>query len=181
MTLADISDLSQAIAAVAVVGSLIYLALQTRQSVRNQQAMMHSARLQDIRNDFDMMGDPSFAATWRAGIAAAPDMTADEAQRFSLFARRQLQGFQETFLNWRAGLVDKERWRATRTGFLSVLATPGYRAVYRLSRPALNPEFRALADTVLDEAKGRPFPDLAASFLALAAEERAALTRGETP
>ncbi len=181
MTLEDISNLSQAIAALAVVVSLIYLALQTRQSARNQRAMMHSARAQSIRDSFYRMGDPSFAAIWRAGVAAAPDMSLDEAQQFMFFARAQFASFQEHFLDWRAGLLDDDRWSATRAGMAAVLATPGYRAVYRLSRIAQHVEFRALGDILFDDAKGKPFPDPASTWLALAAEERAALTQGGAP
>ena len=181
MTLADISDLSQAIAALAVVVSLIYLALQTRQTARNQRAMMHSARAQSIRQSFSTIGDPSFGAIWRAGVEAAPDMSIDEAQQFALFVRGQFASFQEHFLDWRAGLLDDERWGATRNGMAGILAAPGYRAVYRLWRPTANADFRALADTFLDEAKGKPFPDFAATWLVLAAEERAALAQGGTP
>lgn len=181
MTLEDISNLSQAIAAVAVVVSLIYLALQTRQSARNQRAMMHSARAQSIRDSFTTMGDPSFAAIWRAGVAAAPDMSLDEAQQFAFFARGQFATFQEQFLDWRAGLVDDVRWAATRGGMAALLATPGHRAVYRRARIAQHAEFRALGDTLFDEAKGKPFPDVASTWLALAAEERAALAQGGKP
>ncbi len=48
MTFEQLNILSQMIASLAVVVSLIYLAIQTRQVARGQKAMMHHARTEEI-------------------------------------------------------------------------------------------------------------------------------------
>jgi hypothetical protein len=74
MTLEAASFLSQIVAAFAVVASLIYLALQMRQTSRNQQAQMHQSRLHIVRDLALRLADPEFATTWRAGATAEPSM-----------------------------------------------------------------------------------------------------------
>ncbi len=181
MTLADISDLSQAIAAVAVVVSLIYLALQTRQSARNQRAMMHADRAQSIRTFMLKIADPTFAPIYRAGGDAAPDMDVLDAHQFGWYSFAQLNSMQEQFLDWREGLIDDGRWTITRGVLQSLLGLPGHRALYRIWRDGAHADFRAMADGLLEGAKGKPRPDMARAWLALAAEERAALAQGGSP
>jgi hypothetical protein len=182
MTLADISDLSQAIAAVAVVVSLIYLALQTRQTAINQRAMMHAERLHHVRELMLRAGDADFAPIMLAATAAAPDMSAHDVARFSAYARTLLTSMQEQFLDWRGKLIDDDRWKLTRDALAALLGTPGYRASYRLWRNiGAHPAFRVMADELLAKGQGAPQIDVTQAWLALAAEERAALTQGGTP
>jgi hypothetical protein len=174
MTLEDIFYASQIIAAAALVGSLIYLALQTRQAARNQRAMMHANREQAVEDISLKIGDPSFGVIWRDGVYAAPDMDILAAHQFAWFARAHLNRFQEHFLGWCEGLIGDERWNTTRGHLQMMLSYPGYRAFYRMWRGGANPEFRALADEVMENMHGEKAPDDARAWLALAAEERKA-------
>jgi hypothetical protein len=174
MTLEEIFYASQIIAAAALVGSLIYLALQTRQAARNQRAMMHANREQAVEDISLKIGDPTFGVIWRDAVYASLDMDILAAHQFAWFARAHLNRFQEHFLGWREGLIGDERWNTTRGHLQMMLSYPGYRAFYRMWRSGANPEFRALADDVMENMHGGKAPDDARTWLALAAEEREA-------
>jgi hypothetical protein len=98
-----------------------------------------------------------------------------KAHEFAWFARAHLNRFQEHFLGWRENLIGDERWHTTRGHLHMILSYPGYRAFYRMWRSTANPEFRALADEIVEEVKKRRAPDDARAWLALAAEERETL------
>ena len=57
MSLEEFYYVSQIIASTAVLASLIYLALQTRQTSRNQRAQMNQARSEWVRGSYEKMLD----------------------------------------------------------------------------------------------------------------------------
>ena len=175
MSLEQIFYTSQIIAAAALVGSLIYLALQTRQAALNQRAIMHANREQAVEEISLRIGDPAFGAIWREGVYASPDMDVFKAHQFAWFARAHLNRFQEHFFGWREDLIGDERWSTTRGHLEMMLSYPGYRAFYRMWRTSANADFCALADQVLEEVRGRDAPDDARLWLTLAAEEKVAI------
>ena len=180
MTLTQISELSQAIAAVAVLVSLIYLASQTRLSAQSQQAMMHGNRADWVSTVLERIADPEFAEVWRAGATASPDMSVLDAHRFAYFTMGHLIGFQNNFLDWRAGLIDDNRWGQSHRALRGYLNYPGYRATYLLQRESYHPDFRTLVDGHLAEAKAEAGRDTAKAWLAMAAQERVAIGAGAT-
>jgi hypothetical protein len=99
-----------------------------------------------------------------------------DAHRFAFFTTGQLVGFQNIYLDWRAGLIDDVRWNQSRQAMRNYLRLPGYRATYSLARANLDAGFCALADGYATEFKGEPGWDIGSAWLALAAEERAAIS-----
>ena len=176
MILEQIFYVSQIIGSATLVGSLIYLALQTRQAARSQRAIMHANREQAVEDIALKIGDPTFDVIWRDGAYASPDMNIFEAHQFAWFARAHLNRFQEHFLGWREDLIDDERWSTTRGHLRMILSYPGYRAFYRMWRSTANPKFRALADGIMEDAKKKEAPDDARAWLMLATEEREAMS-----
>lgn len=176
MSLEDFYYVSQIIASTAVFASLVYLALQTRQTSRNQQAQMHALRLQTINALIMKMGDPSFSGTCQLGLAAEPGMSATQAREFYFFVFSMLYGMQEQFLEHKEGMIDASRWQATRDVFRYYLSMPGFRAVFRVRRLGMDPGFVALGDTLIAETNAQSVPpDLSIGWLTVAAEERAAM------
>lgn len=67
MSIEEIYYVSQIISSIAVLVSLIYLALQTRQTSRNQKAQMHESRSLWLRHEVRLMGDPAVSTALRLG------------------------------------------------------------------------------------------------------------------
>lgn len=69
MTLEQIFYLSQSIASVAVVGSLIYLGLQVRSAERSQRAIMQQGRADRASNAALAIASPELARVFQSGVA----------------------------------------------------------------------------------------------------------------
>ena len=164
------------VASVAVLASLIYLALQTRQTSKNQQAQMHAARLQMFNGLVSKTGDAAFSQTWQAGLAGEPGLTDAQAREFGAVACMLLQAFQEQHLELQEGMIDARRWNGSKQALRQFLAQPGFRAMFKLMRNGLDKECVALVDALMVETKGQlSAPNHGAVWLALAAEERVAM------
>jgi|GEM_PF-2331218 len=187
--LETINTISQTVAAIAVVASLIYLAIQTRQTAQSQRAMMQSNRAASIGNYLMTAGDPSFSATFAAGCAASPEMDITAARHFAGFSRAQINSLHERFLESREGLMDEQRWRMTRLGLAGFLSAPGHRATFKLWCNVGTPEFVTLCDSIIEDLKKSPSPmeagaaplsDIGAAWLKAAAAERGAMQASPT-
>lgn len=175
MSLEEVYFVSQTIASVAVVASLIYLALQTRQASRNQLAQMHLGRVnQQLTDLFGVGGNANLAAVSVRGTNVDPAMNDAEILQFThwLFGRLALMEDQFRLHNDR--MIADERWRSTEMGLKMTLSSPGTRAACRLFQQAFaSKEFSALLDRLMTEARNSPPMSMPDVWKALAAEERA--------
>jgi len=173
MSLEEFYYVSQIAASVAVLASLIYLALQTRQTARNQQAQMHATRLQYVRDDVTRLADPAFSGTFRMGLAGDPDLKAEEGWQFVMTAYGLLLSFQEQFHEFHEGMLNKRRWEPSRSTLKRQLSSPGFRAVFHLFRAQLDTQFAAAVDEIITEVKASPAEQLSyAKWQQLVAAER---------
>ena len=135
MSLEEFYYVSQIMASTAVLASVIYLALQTRQTSRNQRAQLNQARQEWIRQSSEKAATPQFAPTFRAGLVGDPSMDDEQVYQFVLFAMSELQGFEEVFRQWRDGMIDENRWRSTQFNLKRTVTWPGSTCCSSASRP----------------------------------------------
>jgi hypothetical protein len=74
MTLEQIFYLSQSVASVAVVGSLIYLGLQVRSAERSQRAIMQQGRADRASIAALAIASPELARVFQRGVAGDPTL-----------------------------------------------------------------------------------------------------------
>ena len=156
MSLEEFYYVSQIAASVAVLASLIYLALQTRQTARNQQAQMHAMRLQAIREDIKRITDPAFQHTFLSGMKADTELKPDELLQFLGVTYGLMLNFQEQFHEFQEGMINSRRWEPSKLALRRQLTSPGYRAAISTFRAELDPQFVALVDQILAELKAAP-------------------------
>ncbi len=173
MTLEDAYYCSQIIAAVAVVASLIYLAVQTRQTARTVRAQMNQTRSAQVREAILRLCDPTLGPVHAAGGDADPAMDVVACRQFFAMSHAVLSSVEETYREWREGLISNDRWNSTRGNLRATLASPGYCATYKLLRERLDPGFVQVIDTLLEEVRGKPWRDIGAIWKVAAARELA--------
>ena len=172
MTLEEIYYVSQIAAAVAIFGSLVFVGLQMRQTSRNQRALMHANRNQDIQQSLHRMGGPAMARVLLAGAAATPSMDSLDVNQFIFAARATFSGMQHQFLEWREGMIDDVRWKITRDSLNILLTSPGYRAAYLMWRAyGATPPFRAVCDDMIQKNECQLPADTSAIWRTLAAQQ----------
>lgn len=175
MTLAEVSDLAQTVAAVAVVVSLVYLAIQTRQAARNAKAAIHENRTATILGHIEHMTDSEFHSVWTKAGRAAPGLTDDEIGRYRLFVGGLALVWEERFRQKREGLLDENRWASTEHTITLFMMMPGFRATVGGMLPRWDPDFRALMEQHVAQGRTAPAAEAQAGWRAAAAQELAAM------
>ena len=171
MSRSDLASLGSFASGVAVLISLVYLALQVRQAERNQKALVqqeHAGRVVDM---VLRMATPEMGALYVKG-ALGEDLTLEEFYRFRQMSRATITSYAETFYQHRDRLLADAPFQSARGLVTAGLAYPGRRALWRMDRERFESTFRAHVDAMIsDEASTHRgiADDLAAWRAALAA------------
>ena len=105
MTLEEIFYVSQSVASIAVVGSLIYLGLQVRYAERSQRGIMQQGRADRTSQGSLMLADPVLARIWQKGMAGDSDLTPLEFTQWMLICRSAFLSGEDSFVQHKAGLL----------------------------------------------------------------------------
>lgn len=171
MTLAEISDIAQTVAALAVVVSLVYLAIQTRQAARNAKAAIHEDRAATILGHIDNMIDGDFHPVWNKGNRIAADISDEEVERYMLFVAGVVLVWEERFRQKQEGMLDDDRWASSERTIARFTTASGFRAMITLLRPGFDPEFGAMIDRHIAQGRAAPDSNRAAAWRVAAAKE----------
>jgi len=172
MTLESIYYISQIVASVAVLASLIYLALQTRQNTLGQRAMMHQMRTQQMQSDLYAGADPANVEAMIAADDGDPGLTETQFRQVFNLTLSAMTSMEEQFRLHKAGQYDAQHWASTRKTLDIFLRRPGRRVIVRMFRSNLDPDFVALVDEIIGENRARPPADWRPAWNAMMEEER---------
>ncbi len=170
MSLSDLASIGSLVSGIAVLISLIYLALQVRQAALNQRSETQSST---TGRRIDLLLHMANAADANLRAAAAdPDTTPEQAFQFIMAMQATLTNSEDEFFQYRSGMLDERRFKLQFVVNRGLFALPGARAVWRLTRTNFHPDFVALMDGIIEST-----PVSKASVVdfwkAAAAEERA--------
>jgi hypothetical protein len=129
MSLEDLGNIGEFVAAVAVVVSLIYLAIQIRQNTNSFRA----ATFQDIireGNAFlrDLSVHPELARIWRSGLESLEALSSEESTRFHYLILGFYRRVENVYHQRRHRLVHEDDTTGPLTSSFEALARPGARA-----------------------------------------------------
>ena len=125
MNIETLGNLGEFIGSLAVLVTLVYLSIQTRQTVVMSRQRSHSdilARRQDL---MELLMDRDFIEVWGKGCSRK-NMDALDAQRFTSFAISFLSHVQDTYIQYKAGLIDEDIWLAERKLMTVSFGQPGF-------------------------------------------------------
>ena len=126
MTLEDLGNIGELIAAIGVIASLIYLAVQIRQNTRSVRAATHhsSARAAtETQNVFAQSND--VARIFHAGSRELEELTEDERQRFHAMLLSIFLWYEDAFFQYQRSMIDREVWEGRQRSLLGQLKLPG--------------------------------------------------------
>jgi hypothetical protein len=172
MTLSDLASIASVISGIAVLGSLIYLAQQTRQNAKHTRALIHQGRAELTGGYFGgIASDPSLTDIIMRGLAG--DQTLDDVQaaRYVYSYRRTLLSWEDSYLQHREGLVDANRHAGTVTRVRKLFQSPGYRAIWKMERENYETGFRAFMDDLMNEVRPTASSNLGATWKSFVAAE----------
>jgi hypothetical protein len=128
--LEDLGNLGDFIGGIAVVITLIYLALQIR---HNTNAVKTASR-QDVTNghrEYNRLGlEPGVMAAMVAGMRRYPDLASEQKWKFSTMINDQAHHLESAFALFEAGGLKEDIYDAYLDYFCAVIATPGGAALW---------------------------------------------------
>ena len=124
MSLQDLGNLGEFVGAVAVVVSLVYLAVQIRQNTQVVRANVEldNARLAAEFNS-QVAGNPELVDLWRRSASGEP-LDADEQIRWGFLMANLFYRLEGLYRQHRRGLLPAESWAAWDRLLVFVLANP---------------------------------------------------------
>src|SRR5215472_12154399 len=149
MTLADLASLGSFVSGFAVLTSLIYLALQVRQTERNQQISIRHSRVSRTVELHLALADPSVADAWLHGSRSPQEITQTELSQFINLCRAHFFHFEDSFYQREGRLLNDEAFETVVAGARLSARSPGFRAAWRMARPNFGGRFRDFMDGVV--------------------------------
>ena len=151
MGIQDLAAAAQILAAVAVTASVLYLALQVRQSNAESRAQARYSFVQAYGQlNLSLATSLQAASMMRRGMAEPAALTDDESLQFFLVLGQFGNTWNALWELHEDGLFPAGLWVTVRKDILTVLRTPGGSAFWRDSgRGAFDPAFVAQVDAWL--------------------------------
>ena len=155
MSLSDLASLGSVVSGVAVVATLIVLLMQMRRMDRNQRAAIQLGRADRQTNNLLRGSDPEMARVTAKALSGEP-LTEIEVRIFSVLVLADLQGWEDTFLQRRAGLLEESSAATDEASMRAALTTAAYRAMWQFLQITFSPEFRGHVDGIMKQVAPMP-------------------------
>jgi hypothetical protein len=161
MTIQDLGALGDMIGGVAVVASLIYLAIQIRQNTRQISQNIEATRFAAFERNIEsanrmrelLILNPDLIDLFLRGSRDFEALDSSERMRFDLLMRNTMTAFQGAFLRQRMIGGDPLDFEGAGRLIDSILESPGARAWLEQGDFDWRPEFQAFIDERLAEVK----------------------------
>ena len=126
MSLQDLGNIGEFIAAIATLITLIYLAAQIRQNTRTVRTTSSLSFVQLSQNFSAMLiTDEKVARLYRLGLKDSSQFGEDEAVQFDALMITVFRDFQNTFQQYRKNQLDEDEWEVFARNILWTFRQPG--------------------------------------------------------
>lgn len=145
-----LSAIGQAVAAIAVIISLIYLAAQIRE--QNKERRRAGINILTAQwSDLVKTGQESreFATLFLRGMHSFQGLDAPDKLSFSAFFTRYTRNCEGMFIYYRDGALEKALWDEVERTMIDYFAYPGVREWWATRKHWLTDEFRAVVETII--------------------------------
>ncbi len=160
MTLQDLGNIGEFVAAIAVIVSLLYLATQIRQNSRLLRSGAFQAAAQQAAQSLGLLaGNPHVAKVLRVARESYEDLDEDEKLQAHALFMQTFAGYEALYYQYRDGAIDPDLWEGRRKMMLILLAVPGYAAWWRLWRHVFGQQFQDYIQRELPSAPDIPLSE----------------------
>ena len=157
-----LSAIGQLVAAVGVIPSLIYLAIQIREQNKERRRAginVLTAQWGDLVKSAQESAD--FSALFLEGIRSFHGLDPVAKLRFSAFFTRFTRNCEGMFIYYRDGALEKPLWDEVERTISDYFAYPGVREWWATRKHWLTDEFRAVVEAIIAK---NPEPKLYAAY-----------------
>jgi len=145
-----VSAIGQVVAAVGVIPSLIYLAVQIREQNKERRRAginILTAQWSDLVKT--AQESRAFAEVFLRGMQSFQDLDAADKLSFSAFFTRFTRNAEGMFIYYRDGALEKALWEEVERTMIDYFAYPGVREGWATRKHWLTDEFRAVVELVI--------------------------------
>ncbi len=163
MTIQDWGALGEIIGAIAVVASLVYLAIQIRQNTNQISLGIETMRLAAFERNVEsgnrirelMIVNPDLADLVARGSRDYQELSGTDKIRYDLMMRNVFSGMQGAYVRHLSLGSDTQGFAGSLRMLDALLVRPGVRAWLENAEPDWRPEFSALVTERLEKTKAR--------------------------
>lgn len=153
MQLSDLADIAEIVGSIAVVISLVYLAVQVRQntySVRSATLQANTALWSSLLSS---LAEPGTVAAYSAGLSGSKEISPTQYTQFFLLCRALFAAFENQHYQYRRGILDDKTYKGYERAISEqFLAFPGFRIWWEQSRNVFSPAFVEHIDVLIKRA-----------------------------
>jgi hypothetical protein len=161
MNLESMFYISQTIAAVAIVASLLFVAAEVRSSNRESRHRTVEELLQNSRVlQLEIAGNADLARVWVGGLADFAGLDPVDKARFTLTAHCYFKTMESLLLAYRDGYAKREIYEPTLSNLSDFIAYPGLQAVWEIRKHYFHVALRDLVSERISAAKISAAPAL---------------------
>lgn len=148
ISLAELASVAEIIAAIAVVFSLFFVALEVRRNTRAVQTATLQSVLDIARQQVLLMAsNADLNRISMAGDTAISKLTPEERMRYAWQNRSFWLGMQTVYRQWRLGVLPDEEWAVFNTVICHNIAVAGTRTLWQRETRTLIPEFVSVVES----------------------------------
>lgn len=178
MSLSDLTAMGSFLSSIAVVFSFIFLALQVRQSNRNQRSLMQQARTGRNLDTLLKMADPPISELLARAESNPAALGRAEVWSFYGFVGAVFWAFEDSYMQFKAGTLHPASWESDVATIERILAFPAFRVIWRMVRDGTSGSYRDYIDGVMRKIPANPSARFSDMFTIFLSEELAASPNG---
>jgi hypothetical protein len=147
VTLNELGSLGEFISGLAVVVTLIYLALQIRHNTRAVRSSMHQDMIESTLRIAESLSDNENVG--RIVLKADEDyenLTREERIRFEAYAERVFSNFESVFYSYRNSMIEEDLWESWESSYLVDISRDALRRFWQDERPQHLRDFMDFVD-----------------------------------
>lgn len=151
-----VSGIAEVAGAVAVVASLLYLAIQVRQNTRQARLAAQQATVQELGHALRAQAqDREWAELLSRALEGLDSLDKVERVQFLSHVGSIFRLYESAYHHYREGVLDPQFWRGFERAIADVIGYPGIREALKLRRHHLTDDFAAFLDRLTASASSR--------------------------
>jgi len=154
MTLGDLGNIGDFLGAIAVLVTLMYLAIQVRQNSSTSRAQTRQALADSQINLLNSRVTDPFLRAVSFKMYSGEELSEAESYALRVHILAHIRLFENYFTQYVLGTMDEEDWRAMREVIVGQFRLPAYRQAFSYRQNIWNSGFAAEVNRILGDIDG---------------------------
>ena len=151
--LEQLANIGEVVGAIAVVVSLVYVAMQIGQNTRAIRANTFQSIVDSLTNGIaDIARDPETTRIWISGLTADEELRKVERGQFRLLILMAVRKWENAFYQTQQGTLEKRQWEGISQDIRSIVTQPGFLVWWDNAPDVVSREFREYIQSEIDGA-----------------------------